>query len=61
MVGVVKQNVQRYSSSTGVNLWVVDMIGLSPVISWGFGEWMKVVGAIGGLATGYGFLKADGS
>jgi len=61
MVRGVKRNVQRYSSSAGVNLQVVDTIGLSPVIGWGFGEWIKVVGAIRGLATGYSSLKADGS
>ena len=60
MVGGVKQNVQRYSSSAGVNLWVINTIGLSLVISQGFGEWIKVIGAGGGLATGYGSLKADG-
>ena len=38
MVGGVKQNMRRYSSSAGINLWVVDAIGLSPVIGWRFGE-----------------------
>ena len=61
MVGVVKWNMLRYSSSTGINLRVIDAIGLSPVIGQGFGEWMKVVGAVGGLATGYSSLKVDGS
>ena len=60
MVRGVKWNVRRYSSSAGVNLQVVNAIGLSPVIGWGFGEWMKVVGAGGGLATGYSSLKANG-
>jgi len=61
MVGGVKQNMQRYSSSAGINLWVVDAIGLSPVISQGFGKWMKVIGAVRGLATGYSSLKVDSS
>jgi len=38
MVGGVKQNLRRYSSSAGINLWVVDAIGLFPVIGQGFGE-----------------------
>ena len=53
MVRGVKQNVRRHSSSAGVNLWVVNAIGLSLVIVWGFGEWMKVIEASGGLATRY--------
>ena len=60
MVRGVKWNVQRYSSSAGVNLRVVDTIGLSPVISQGCGEWMKVIGASRGLVTGYGSLKDNG-
>ena len=31
------------------------------MISQGFGEWTNVIGAVGGLATGYGSLNADGS
>ena len=40
------QNMQRYSSSTGVNLCVINANGLSPVIDQGFGEWINVIGAV---------------
>jgi len=40
------------TSSACVNLCVVATNGLSPETSWGSGEWTKVAGAVGGLATG---------
>src|SRR5882724_11709199 len=46
------QNMQRYSSSTGVNLCVIDANGLSPVIGQGFGEWINVIGAVGDWLLG---------
>ena len=52
MVRDINWNVQRYSSSAGVNLHVMDANGLSPKIGRGFGECTKVIGATGGLATG---------
>jgi len=49
--------VQRYSSSTGFNVQVTDANKLSLAIGWGLGEWMNVVGAVRGLANGYGALN----
>ena len=50
-VEVVSWNVRKYSSAC-MNLPVVATNGLSPETGQGSGEWTKVAGAIGGLATG---------
>src|SRR5882724_13443784 len=60
-VGVISRNVHRYSSSACVNLCVVATNGLSPETGQGSGEWTKVAGAIGGLATGQGSLNMEGA
>jgi len=51
-VEVISKNVRKYSSSACVNLHVAATNGLSPETSRGSGEWTKVAGAVGGLATG---------
>ena len=60
MVEVIGQNMCKYSSSARVNLCVVATNGLSPETGQGSGEWTKVTGAVGGLATGLGSLNVDG-
>ena len=60
MVKVIGQNMHKYSSSARVNLCVAATNGLSPEIGWGSGKWMKVAGAVGGLATGYNSLNVGG-
>ena len=44
--------VHKYSSSACVNMRVASTNRLSPEAGLGSGEWTKVAGAIGGLATG---------
>ena len=59
-VEVIGRNVRKYSSSAQVNLCVTATNGLSPEIGRGSGKWMKVAGAVRGLATWYGSLNMDG-